>query len=428
MLQPAAPIPHLTLPYEVRIGLRYTRAGRRARRRNGFISFISAVSMAGIALGVAALIVVLSVMNGFVKEVRSRMLAAVSHVEISSHGGHVADVQTIMAQARRNPEVLAAAPFVNAQGLFAQGDVVRGALIRGVDPALEPEVSEIARKTGGGDIARLADGEFNVILGIDLARALRVAVGDRVTLISPQGNVTPAGVVPRLRQFNVVGTFSSGHFEFDSSLAMIHLGDAQRLFRTAGPSGVRLRLSDAERAPRVAADLARELPPGLLVRDWSRQNPTYFAAVLAEKRMMFIILTLIVAVAAFNLVSTLVMTVTEKQADIAILRTLGASPRSVMAVFIVQGALIGVFGTLIGVAGGLLLATNLDVIVPAIERLMNVQFLPREIYFISSLPSDPRASDIVPITVISLLLSLAATLYPSWRASRTRPAEALRYD
>jgi len=418
----------LNLPYEVRIGLRYTRAGRRARRRNAFISFISAVSMAGIALGVAALIVVLSVMNGFVKEVRERMLAAVSHVEISAMAGQVADAQAIMAQARRHPEVVAAAPFVNAQGMFAQGDIVRGALVRGVDPALEPAVSDIARRTAGGDVNALVDGQFNVILGIDLARALRVSVGDRVTLISPQGTVTPAGVVPRLRQFTVAGTFSSGHFEFDSSLAMIHIGDAQRLFRAEGPSGVRLRLKDAERAPQVAGELAPTLPAGMMVRDWSRQNPTYFAAVRAEKRMMFIILTLIVAVAAFNLVSTLVMTVTEKQADIAILRTLGASPRSVMAVFIVQGALIGVFGTLIGAAGGLLLATNLDVIVPAIERLMNVQFLPREIYFISALPSDPRASDIVPITVISLVLSLVATLYPSWRASRTRPAEALRYD
>jgi lipoprotein-releasing system permease protein len=418
----------LNLPYEVRIGLRYTRAGRRARRRNAFISFISAVSMAGIALGVAALIVVLSVMNGFVKEVRERMLAAVSHVEIGAVAGSLADVTSAMALARRNPEVLAAAPFVNAQGMFAQGDIVRGALVRGVDPALEPAVSDIARRTAGGDVNALVDGQFNVILGIDLARALRVTVGDRVTLISPQGTVTPAGVVPRLRQFTVVGTFSSGHFEFDSSLAMIHIGDAQRLYRAEGPTGIRLRLKDAERAPQVATELAAALPAGLLVRDWSRQNPTYFAAVRAEKRMMFIILTLIVAVAAFNLVSTLVMTVTEKQADIAILRTLGASPRSVMAVFIVQGALIGVFGTLIGAGGGLLLATNLDVIVPAIERLMNVQFLPREIYFISALPSDPRASDIVPITVISLVLSLLATLYPSWRASRTRPAEALRYD
>jgi lipoprotein-releasing system permease protein len=418
----------LNLPYEVSIGLRYTRAGRRARRRNAFISFISAVSMAGIALGVAALIVVLSVMNGFVKEVRERMLAAVAHVEISGYAGFVPDPAAIAAQAKGNPEVVATAPYLNAQGMFAQGEVVRGALVRGIDPQLEPQVSDIARKVSGGAITDLADGQFNVVLGVELARALRVSVGDKVTLISPQGNVTPAGIVPRLRQFTVVGTFESGHFEFDSTLAMVHIGDAQRLYRQPGPSGVRLRLADAERAPQVASQLAQRLDPGLLVRDWSRQNPTYFAAVRAEKRMMFIILTLIVAVAAFNLVSTLVMTVTEKQADIAILRTLGASPRSVMTVFIVQGALIGVFGTLIGVAGGLLLANNLDVIVPAIERLFSVQFLPREIYVISSLPSDPRAADVVPITVISLILSLVATLYPSWRAARTRPAEALRYD
>jgi lipoprotein-releasing system permease protein len=418
----------LNLPYEVSIGLRYTRAGRRARRRNAFISFISAVSMAGIALGVAALIVVLSVMNGFVKEVRERMLAAVAHVEISGYAGFVPDPAAIAAQAKGNPEVVATAPYLNAQGMFAQGEVVRGALVRGIDPQLEPQVSDIARKVSGGAITDLADGQFNVVLGVELARALRVSVGDKVTLISPQGNVTPAGIVPRLRQFTVVGTFESGHFEFDSTLAMVHIGDAQRLYRQPGPSGVRLRLADAERAPQVASQLAQRLDPGLLVRDWSRQNPTYFAAVRAEKRMMFIILTLIVAVAAFNLVSTLVMTVTEKQSDIAILRTLGASPRSVMTVFIVQGALIGVFGTLIGVAGGLLLANNLDVIVPAIERLFSVQFLPREIYVISSLPSDPRAADVVPITVISLILSLVATLYPSWRAARTRPAEALRYD
>jgi len=252
--------------------------------------------------------------------------------------------------------------------------------------------------------------------------------GDRVTLIAPQGTVTPAGIVPRLKQFRVVATFESGHFEFDSALALVHLGDAQRLFRVDGPTGVRLRLHDMERAPQVAAQLAATLEPGLRVSDWSRQNRVYFAAVQTEKRMMFVILTLIVAVAAFNLVSTLVMTVTEKQSDIAILRTLGASPRSVMTVFIVQGALIGVIGTALGVAGGLLLANNLDVIVPAIERLLGVQFLPREIYFISALPSDPRAGDIVPIALISLVLSLAATLYPSWRASRTRPAEALRYD
>jgi lipoprotein-releasing system permease protein len=418
----------LNLPYELRIGLRYTRAGRRARRRNGFISFISAISMVGIALGVGALIVVLSVMNGFQKEVRDRMLSVLSHVEVSAYADLSLDWRAVAGQARRHPEVQAAAPFINAQAMFTQADVVRGALIRGIDPAAEPDVSEVAQKLVAGRLADLVEGEFGVVLGSELARALGAGLGEKVTLIAPQGNVTPAGVVPRLRQFRVVGLFESGHFEYDSSLALIHLGDAQKLFRVEGPTGVRLRLADMQRAPQVAAELSRSLDPGLLVRDWSRQNRTWFAAVQTEKRMMFIILTLIVAVAAFNLVSTLVMTVTEKQSDIAILRTLGASPHSVMVVFIVQGTLIGVLGTLLGVGGGLLLANNLDVIVPAIERALGTQFLPQDIYFISRLPSDPRAADVVPITVISLVMALAATLYPSWRASRTRPAEALRYD
>jgi lipoprotein-releasing system permease protein len=418
----------LSLPYELRIGLRYTRAGRRARRRNGFISFISAISMTGIALGVAALIIVLSVMNGFQKEVRDKMLSVLSHIEVASMSGALTNWQQVADMARTNREVIAAAPFINAQAMFAREDMVRGALVRGIDPALEPAVSDITKRLPAGRLTDLADGSFGVVLGYELARSLGVMVGEKVTLIAPQGNVTPAGIVPRLRQFTVVGLFESGHFEYDSSLALIHLGDAQRLFRVEGPTGVRLRIQDMQRAPQVAAELASVLPQGLLVRDWSRQNRTWFAAVQTEKRMMFIILTLIVAVAAFNLVSTLVMTVTEKQSDIAILRTLGASPASVMLVFIVQGALIGVIGTLIGVGLGLLVANNLDVIVPAIEAVVGVQFLPKDIYFISSLPSDPRAADIVPITLISLVLALIATLYPSWRASRTRPAEALRYD
>jgi lipoprotein-releasing system permease protein len=356
------------------------------------------------------------------------MLSVLSHVEVISAGGSLPDWRRVAAQARAHPEVLAAAPYVQAQAMFTAGDVVRGALVRGIDPQLEPSVSDVAGRLQGGRLSDLAEGEFGVVLGLELARSLTAGPGDKVTLIAPQGNVTPAGIVPRLRQFRVVATFESGHFEFDSTLAMIHIGDALRLFRVDGPVGVRLRIRDMQQAPRVATQLAGLLEPGLIVRDWSRQNRTWFAAVQTEKRMMFIILTLIVAVAAFNLVSTLVMTVTEKQSDIAILRTLGASPRSVMTVFIVQGALIGVFGTLLGVGGGLLLANNLDVIVPAIERLAGIQFLPKDIYFINELPSDPRAGDVVPITLISLVLALAATLYPSWRAARVRPAEALRYD
>jgi lipoprotein-releasing system permease protein len=418
----------LNLPYELRIGLRYTRAGRRARRRNGFISFISGISMLGIALGVMALIVVLSVMNGFVYQVRDRMLSVVSHVEVFSNNGALPDWRAVEQIARRNPLVIGAAPYINAQALLTNGESVRGALVRGIDPAAEPQVSEIASQVRGAPLTALVEGEFGVILGGELARTLGLIRGEKVTLIAPQGQVTPAGVVPRLKQFTVIATFDSGHFEYDSSLALIHIGDAARLFRVDGPTGVRLKLSDLERAPEVALELARSFDPGVLVRDWGRQNRSYFAAVQIEKRMMFIILALIVAVAAFNLVSTLVMTVTEKQSDIAIMRTLGASPGSVMLVFMVQGALIGILGTLLGVASGLLVANNLDTIFPAIERIAGFPLIPKDIYFISSLPSDPRASDIVPIALISMVLSLVATLYPSWRASRVKPAEALRYD
>jgi lipoprotein-releasing system permease protein len=418
----------LNLPYELRIGLRYTRAGRRARRRNGFISFISAISIIGIALGVMTLIVVLSVMNGFVSQVRDRMLSVVSHIEVFAVNGAIPDWRAVEQAVRRNPAVIGAAPYINAQALLTRGDSVRGALVRGIDPAAEPAISDIALQLRGAPLTALADGEFGVILGGELARALGVLLGDKVTLIAPQGQVTPAGVVPRLKQFTVVSTFDSGHFEYDSSLALIHIGDAARLFRVDGPTGVRLKLNDMQRAPEVAAQLAQSLERGLVVRDWTRQNRSWFAAVQIEKRMMFIILALIIAVAVINVVSTLVMTVTEKQPDIAILRTLGASPSSVMLVFMVQGALIGVLGTLIGVASGLLVANNLDMIFPAIEKIAGFPLIPKDIYFISSLPSDPRTSDIVPIALISMALSLIATLYPSWRASRVKPAEALRYD
>ena len=418
---------HLNLPYELRIGLRYTRAGRRARRRNGFISFISGISMLGIALGVMALIVVLSVMNGFVSQVRDRMLSVVSHIEVFALNGPI-DWRQISEEVRRNPDVVGAAPYVNAQGLLTRGDAVRGVLVRGVDPVSEPAVSDIARQVRGEPLTALKDGEFNIVLGGELARALGVSLGEKITLIAPQGQVTPAGVVPRLKQFTLTGTFDSGHYEYDSSLALIHIADAQRLFRVDGPTGVRLKVADMQRAPEIAVALARTLPSGLLVRDWTKQNRSWFAAVQVEKRMMFIILALIVAVAAFNLVSTLVMTVTEKQPDIAILRTLGATPSSVMAVFMVQGALIGVLGTLLGVVSGLFIANNLDTIFPTIEKIAGFPLIPQDIYFISTLPSDPRASDVVPIAVISIVLSLVATLYPSWRASRVRPAEALRYD
>jgi lipoprotein-releasing system permease protein len=416
------------LPYEWHVGWRYTRAGR-AGRRNRFISFISGVSMAGIALGVAALIIVLSVMNGFQKEVRDRMLSVIAHIEVlDAQGGALADWQATAERARRHPQVLGAAPFIAAQALVSYGETMRGAVIRGIDPQREAEVTDLARRMGGNELATLQAGQWQVVLGAELARLLGAHVGDKVTLVSPSGQITPAGVVPRLKQFTVSALFESGHYEYDSALALIQIDDAARLFRSEGPSGIQLRLSNVHDARAVAAELAQALGPGVLVRDWTRANRTWYDAVQVEKRMMFIILSLIVAVAAFNLVSTLVMTVTDKRADIAILRTLGASPPSVMGIFVVQGASSGVIGTLSGLALGLLVAFNIDVIVPAIERALGVAFLPGSIYVISRMPSQPLAADIVPVTLIALVLSFVATLYPSWRASRVNPAQALRYE
>lgn len=418
----------MQIPYELALGWRYTRAGR-ATRRNGFISFISGVSMLGIALGVAALIIVLSVMNGFQKEVRDRMLSVVSHIEIFAPGGAaLPDVARTLQEARQHPQVVGAAPFVAAQALLARGEDMKGALVRGIDPAREPEVTDLVANGRGEALAQLVPGEFRVVLGGELARMLGVRTGDVVTLIAPSGQVTPAGVVPRLKQMQVAGTFDSGHYEYDSTLVLLHHEDAQRIFRLEGPTGIRLKLRDLHQARTVAQDLANSLSGDLRIRDWTQQNRTWFAAVQLEKRMMFIILTLIVAVAAFNLVSTLVMTVQDKRADIAILRTLGASPRSIMGIFVVQGAMVGVIGTLAGLLLGLSIAFNIDVIVPAIERLLSASFLPKDIYLISRMPSDPQPADIVPVGVISLVLAFVATLYPSWRASRVNPAEALRYE
>jgi lipoprotein-releasing system permease protein len=420
-------------PYELVLGWRYTRAGR-ATRRNGFISFISGVSMLGIGLGVAALVIVLSVMNGFQKEVRDRMLSVVSHIEIvSADGGALDDFKGTLQAIQANPQVVGAAPFISAQALLARGEDMKGVLVRGIDPALEPSVVDLSMglqgKTGNmPGVEALLPGQFGVVLGLDLARQLGVRLGDPVTLIAPNGQVTPAGVLPRLKQMQVVGLFNSGHYEYDSALVMLHVEDAGKIFRLEGPTGIRLKIKNLHDARIVAWTLAPTLPAGMAIRDWTQQNRTWFAAVQVEKRMMFIILTLIVAVAAFNLVSTLVMSVTDKRADIAILRTLGASPGSIMGVFMMQGAMVGVIGTLSGLFLGLLIAFNIDVIVPALETLFNASFLPKDIYLISRMPSDPQMSDILPVAIISLVLSFVATLYPSWRASQVNPAEALRYE
>ncbi len=383
--------------------------------------------MAGIALGVAALIVVLSVMNGFQHELRTRILSVASHIEIRGIP-QLADWTRVAQLARQNARVIAAAPYVLGQAMVTAGEANRGALIRGVDPAREDTVADIGRHMRNGSLTALRAGEFGIVLGAELARGLGVIAGDSVVVITPQGTVTPAGTLPRIRSFKVVGTFEVGMFEFDSGLALIHLEDAQKLYRLDGVSGVRLKLDDLFAAPSVARELWQTLPVTAEVRDWTRNHANFFRAVQIEKRVMFIILTLIVAVAAFNIVSAQVMVVTDKQADIAILRTLGAAPGSILAIFVVQGALIGFIGTAIGVIGGILLALNVDVVVPAIERAFNMQFLDKTIYYISDLPSDLLSADVITIAAIALGLALVATLYPAWKASRVNPADALRYE
>lgn len=415
----------MALPYELLIGLRYTRA----KRRNHFISFISLISMLGIALGVTALIVVLSVMNGFQSELRGRILAVVSHVQISGADGEMSGWETVAKEAAKLSEVRGAAPYVQAQGMLSAGASVRGAIVRGILPEEEEKVADFAAHIRDGSLESLRPGAFNIVLGSELARVLGVFPGDKVTVIAPQGVVTPAGVVPRLKTFTVSGVFEVGMFEYDSALALIRLEDAQKLYRLEDRvSGVRLKLDDLFRAPQLARQLVDTLTTPAWISDWTQSHANFFRAVQIEKNMMFIILSLIVAVAAFNIVSTLVMAVTDKRADIAILRTLGASPRSIMAIFIVQGALIGCIGLGLGVMGGVALASHIDVVVPFIERLLDTQLFSKEVYYISSLPSELQWRDVSTITTLSFALSLAATLYPSWRAARVNPAEALRYE
>lgn len=413
------------LPFELFIGLRYTRA----KRKNHFISFISLTSMIGIALGVAALIVVLSVMNGFQSELRTRILGVASHLEITGASNQLSQWELLASQVESQPEVKASAPYVIAQGMLSFGQGVQGAIVRGVLPNMEDKVADIGKHMKAGALSDLQSGEFNIVLGADLAMLLGASIGDKVVLMAPQGQFTPAGVVPRIKQFNVVGLFQIGMYEYDAGLSFIHLDDAAKLYRMGeNVSGLRLKLDDLFEAPEISVKLAQKLEGNYFITDWTQQHANFFKAVQLEKRVMFIILTLIVAVAAFNIVSTLVMAVTDKRADIAIMRTFGASPRSIMLIFIVQGALIGIIGTLIGAGIGILIALNISTIVPFIENLFQVQFLAKDVYYISDLPSKLDWKDVTIIIVMSFILSLLATLYPSYKASQINPAEALRYE
>lgn len=412
-------------PLSVYIGLRYTRA----KRRNHFISFISLTSMLGVALGVAALITVLSVMNGFEKELRERILGMTSHAFITGNGSALPNWQNLQSQIQNQPHLLDSAPFVEGQAMLSQGNRVRGTLIRGVDPTLEPRVSTIHEHIIQGQFNSLQAGEFGIILGHDLARAMGVRTGDKITLITPHVSPTPAGVIPRLKRLNVVGIFEIGMYEYDSALAIMNIEDAAKLFRIPNQvTGLRLKLDDVFQAPRITRDIMNTLSSKYRAVDWTYQHANFFRALKTEKTVMFVILLLIVAVAAFNIVSTLIMMVTDKQADIAILRTLGMTPGDIMAIFMVQGVLIGILGTLLGIIGGVTLALNVENIIASLESFLGYQFLPSDVYYISSLPSDLRWDDVTIIGITAFVLSILSTIYPSWRAAQTRPAEALRYD
>ena len=411
--------------YELFIGLRYTRS----RQRTRFISVISLISIVGIALGMTVLITVLSVFNGFQREVRTRMLGAVSHMQVQGLGETLPDWRETAQLAAKHPEVKASAPYVTAQGLLTSGGNVRGTFLRGIVPELEETVDDLGKSMRSGELSSLKPGAYNIVLGEPLARALGVVPGDRIVLVAPQGQVTPAGVIPRLRQFTVAGTFNIGHYEIDSTLALVHIEDAQRLYFLGDQvTGVRLRLDDLFRAQTVSRELAKYLPSNVQVIDWTRMNATYFRAVDLEKRMMSLLLFFIIAIASFNLVSSLFMVVREKNADIAILRTLGAAPGGVMRVFMIQGVVIGAVGVFFGIIFGVLGALNVDTIVGFVERVFGFKFMPQDVYQIADLPSELHFRDVFFTAVVSFVLSVLMTIYPSWRASRVNPAEALRYE
>ncbi|WP_348767802.1 lipoprotein-releasing ABC transporter permease subunit [uncultured Salinisphaera sp.] len=413
-------------PLELYAGLKYTRA----KRRNHFISFISSISMGGIALAVMLLITVLSVMNGFEAELRDRILGMASHVEISGSRGGLQDWQDVESQVdQRLSDVTGSAPYISGEGMVRSGRNMAGTMIRGVLPEKERKVSDVADHMVGGSFDSLEKGKYRIVIGAELAAILGVNVGDKVDLMIPEANITPAGIVPRFRRFTVGGIFQVGMYEYDRGMVMIHMGDAATLYNMQDRvTGVRLHLNDMFDAPSVSRQLEVILDPGKRVSDWTRQHANFFHAIATEKTVMFIILSLIIAVAAFNIVSMLVMVVTDKQGDIAILRTLGMSPKSVMAIFMVQGSLIGVIGTVVGVVLGVLLSINIEHIVPMLESLLNTDLLSADVYYISQLKAELHESDVVQIALLSLVLSFLSTLYPAWRAARVQPAEALRYE
>lgn len=412
-------------PLILYIGLRYTRA----KRRTQFISFITLTSILGIALGVTALITVLSVMNGFEAELRERILGMTSHATVTGLDGKLDDWQKLDQIVKDYPHVEGTAPFVNGQVMINADRRVSGSMLRGILPGLEHKVSEVAGKMQAGSLDQLVAGKYNIVLGAELAGYLGVMVGDKITVISPQVNSTPAGILPRMRRFTVTGIFQVGMYEYDRNMAIIHLADAAKLFRLGDSvSGLRLKLDDLFNAPQIARSMAQKLYRDYRVSDWTQAHSNFFRAIKTEKRVMFIILLLIVAVAAFNIVSTLVMVVTDKRGDIAILKTQGLSSRSVMGIFIVLGGVIGVVGTLLGTAGGIALALNVETIVPAIEQFFGVQFMAADVYYISELPSKLEWPDVYSIAGMAFVLSLLATIYPAWQASKVNPAEVLRYE
>lgn len=412
-------------PLELMIGLRYTRA----KRRNHFISFISMTSMLGIILGVWALITVMSIMNGFHKDLRDRILFVVPHVTISDFDGYLDDWQAVSKRVSSYPQVQAQAPFVLGQGMITKGSQVTGALIRGIDVEQERAVSEVLDHIVEGDSAALQSGSFGIILGINLARSLGVSLGEKVTVVSPSGKVTPAGLLPRLKRFTVVGLFQINMYEYDNGIALIHIDDAAKLLSLEDKvSGLRLKLDDVEEARRFRSEISQQLNGEFQVRDWTMEHANFFRALEIEKRVVFIVLLLIIAVAAFNIVSTLVMIVTDKQADVAILMTLGMSPASIMKVFMIQGSIIGVIGILLGGVIGVITSLNVETIIPALENFFNTELFPLDVYVISDFPADMRWADVLRVISAALLMSFLATLYPAWRASRVQPAEALRYE